>query len=235
VRGNRLLTVENLAEESRASIRAVRPSGPYILGAYCGAAPLAYETALQFMAEGEQVPVLMLFDAPAPGYPRVSRHAKAYLAHAAKILCGAAGTSLPDVLEHVSLVGRLASRRRRAKVLRARVSSGADPGKSSLPSLTVCEEYVLRPFPARIVHFLAADPQVSTRVLTDPRRGWADFAQGGLEEHYFAGDHASLFTETHAPALAARIQKTIDALVPRANPHRAPHQLPSRTAFDVSS
>ena len=91
VRGNRLLTVENLAEESRASIRALRPSGPYILGAYCGAAPLAYETALQLMAEGEEVPVLMLFDAPAPGYPKVSNHMSAYLTHAAKIVsrCGA--------------------------------------------------------------------------------------------------------------------------------------------------
>ena len=85
MRGNRLLTVENLAEESRASIRALRPSGPYILGAYCGAAPLAYETALQLMAEGEQVPVLMLFDAPAPGYPNVRDHISAYLTHAIKI------------------------------------------------------------------------------------------------------------------------------------------------------
>jgi acyl-CoA synthetase (AMP-forming)/AMP-acid ligase II/thioesterase domain-containing protein len=213
VRGNRLLTVANMAEESRASIRAVRPSGPYVLGAYCGVAPLAYETALQFQAEGERVPLLILFDAPAPGYPKVSRRANAYLTHAARILRGAAGISLPDVLEHVGMVGRLASRRRRAKVLRARVSSGvADPGNNTPPILTVCEEYVLRPFPARIVHFLAGDLRVSTRVLTDPRCGWADFAVGGLEEHYVAGDHASLFTEIHAPALAARIQNTIDAV-----------------------
>ena len=73
---------------------------------------------------------------------------------------------------------------------------------------------MLRPFPVRIVHFLAADLQASTRVLTDPRCGWADFAEGGLEEHYLAGDHASLFTETHASAVAAGIQKTIDAVAP---------------------
>jgi hypothetical protein len=164
----------------------------------------------------------MLFDAPAPGYPKFRSHAKAYLAHAAKILRGTAGISLADVLEHVGMMGRLVSRRRRAKVLRATVSSGApDPAKSILPTLTVCEEYVLRPFPARIVHFLAADFQVSTQVLTDPRRGWADFAEGGLEEHYLAGDHASLFTETHTPALAAAIQNTIDAVLPRSNPHSA--------------
>jgi oxalate---CoA ligase len=222
VRGNRLLTVENLAEESRASIRAVRPSGPYILGAYCGAAPLAYETALQLMAEGEQVPVLMLFDAPAPGYPRVRDHMSAYLTHTAKILRGAARTSLPELLGHVRMVGRLARRRLRGRVLRAKVSRGAtDLGKNIPPSLTVCEEYVLRPFPARIVHFLAADLQVSTRVLTDPRCGWADFAKGGLQEYYVAGDHASLFTETHVSAVAAGIQKTIDAVAPRASSLRA--------------
>jgi hypothetical protein len=115
-------------------------------------------------------------------------------------------------------VGRLAKRRLGGKVLRAKVSTGAtDLGNNIPPGLTVCEEYVLRPFPARIVHFLAADLQVSTRVLTDPRCGWADFAKGGLEEHYLAGNHASLFAETHALAVAASIQKTIDAVAPRAN------------------
>jgi oxalate---CoA ligase len=217
VRGNQLLTVENLAEESRASIRALRRSGPYILGAYCGAAPLAYETALQLMAEGEQVPVLILFDAPAPGYPKVRHHMSAYLTHAAKIVRGAARTSWSELLGHAGMMGRLARRRLRGKVLRAKVSTGAtDLGKNIPPSLTVCEQYVLRPFPARIVHFLAADLQVSTRILTDPRCGWADFAEGGIEEHYLAGDHASLFTETHVSAVAAGIQKTIDAVAPRA-------------------
>lgn len=218
VRGNRLLTVENLAEESRASIRALRPSGPYILGAFCGAAPLAYETALQFIAEGEQVPILILFEAPAPGYPKVTRHAKAYLAHAAKILRGEEEICLSDVLEHVGEVVRLASRRRRAKVLRASLSRGAaDLGKSNRPlSLAVCEEYVLRPFPARIVHFLAADSQERPKVWADPRFCWAEFAAGGLEEHYTEGDHSSLFNETNAPALAARLQKTIDGVAPRA-------------------
>jgi oxalate---CoA ligase len=215
VRGNRLLSVENLAEESRASIRALRPSGPYVLGAYCGAAPLAYETALQLMAEGEQVLVLMLFDAPAPGYPKVRDHMSAYLTHAAKILRGAARTSWPELLGHAGMVGRLARRRLRGKVLRAKVSTGATGLGKNIPSgLTVLEEYVLRPFPAPIVHFLAADLEVSTRVLTDPRCGWADFAEGGLEEHYVAGDHASLFTESHASAVAAGIQKTIDAVAP---------------------
>jgi oxalate---CoA ligase len=218
VRGNRLLTVENLAEESRASIRALASSGPYILGAYCGAAPLAYETALQLIAEGAQVPALILFDAPAPGYPKVSDHMGAYLNHATKILRGAAQTSWSELSGHVGMVGRLARRRLRGKVLRAKVSAGAtDLGKNISPSLTVCEQYVLRPFPSRIVHFLAADLEVSTRVLTDPRRGWADFAASGLEEHYLAGDHAALFTETHAWAAAAGIQKTIDAVAPRAN------------------
>ena len=63
-----------------------------------------------------------------------------------------------------------------------------------------------------IVHFLAGDLRVSTQVLTDPRRGWVDFAEGSLEEHYLAGDHASLFTETLVPALAAQIQKAMDAV-----------------------
>ena len=217
VRGNRLLTVESLAEESRASIRALHPSGPYILGAYCGVAPLVYEMALQLMAEGEQVPVLMLFDAPAPGYPKVRDHMSAYLTHAAKILHGTARTSWPELLGHAGMLSRLARRRLRGKMLRAKVSTGAtDLGETIPPSLTVCEEYVLRPFPGRIVHFLAADLEVSTRVLTDPRCGWADFAEGGLEEHYLAGDHASLFTETHVSAVAAGILKTIDAVATKA-------------------
>jgi hypothetical protein len=58
-------------------------------------------------------------------------------------------------------------------------------------------------------------------VLTDPRCGWADFAEGGLEEHYLAGEHASPFTETQVSAVAAGIQKTIDAVAPRAKSAQA--------------
>jgi hypothetical protein len=130
---------------------------------------------------------------------------------------------------------RLAGRRRRTKVLRARVSSGAgDCGESILPSLTVCEEYRLRPFPVPIVHFLAGDLRVSTQVLTDPRRGWADFAAGGLEEHYLAGDHASLFTESQVPALAAQIQKAIDA-VGNQSPKAAGYSTEPRTFASAAS
>jgi len=48
-------------------IRELQPDGPYYLGGLCGGALVAYETASQLIAQGQQVALLALFE-PHPGY-----------------------------------------------------------------------------------------------------------------------------------------------------------------------
>lgn len=62
------MTVEQRAATCIASMRSVQPHGPYYIGGWCAAGPLAVETARQLVAQGERVNYLVLFDSWRPGY-----------------------------------------------------------------------------------------------------------------------------------------------------------------------
>jgi acyl-CoA synthetase (AMP-forming)/AMP-acid ligase II/thioesterase domain-containing protein/acyl carrier protein len=212
VKNNRLRALETLAAESLETLRAFRNRGPYLLGAFCGAAPLAFEVALQLVSQGEPVPFLALFDAPAPGYPKIGSHWKNYLTQAGRLLRGSSHFTWRDLKNHAARVAFLATRRARAKLARVRVSS-ADPNASAgtVEIKAPSWEYQLRPFPVRIVHFLSAENHVSTQVLSDPRYGWADFATAGIEYRHLPVDHLGLLRARHAALFAAEISGLLGA------------------------
>ena len=60
-------SIEAIAEFSVKSIRAVQPNGPYFVGGWCTAGLIAYEIAQQLQSQGEEVALLVLFDAVNPG------------------------------------------------------------------------------------------------------------------------------------------------------------------------
>jgi thioesterase domain-containing protein len=60
--------IEEIAAEYVAEIVAARPEGPCVLGGYSIGAVIALEVALQLRARGRDVPLLITFDAAAPGY-----------------------------------------------------------------------------------------------------------------------------------------------------------------------
>jgi thioesterase domain-containing protein/non-ribosomal peptide synthetase component F/acyl carrier protein len=62
------ITVEQRAAAYLDAIRSIQPAGPYYLGGWCAAGPLAVETARQITASGEKVGFLVLFDSWRPGY-----------------------------------------------------------------------------------------------------------------------------------------------------------------------
>jgi amino acid adenylation domain-containing protein len=68
-------TIEAMAADRIAVLRALRPRGPYCLGGYCNGALVAFEMARQLVAAGEIVPAVFAIEtrgpqaatAPAPG------------------------------------------------------------------------------------------------------------------------------------------------------------------------
>lgn len=65
------LRVEELAAIYDAEITAVCAHGPVILGGYSFGALIAYEVARRFRDRGKQVPLVVSFDGPAPGHPKL--------------------------------------------------------------------------------------------------------------------------------------------------------------------
>lgn len=61
-------SVEEMAADYLKEIRELQPSGPYFLGGYCFGGKVAYEMAQQLHRQGQEVALLAMIDAFAPGY-----------------------------------------------------------------------------------------------------------------------------------------------------------------------
>ena len=191
VQQNRLHTVEEIARQGVATIRALCPDGFCVIAGYCYGGAVAFEVARQLKAEGGQVALLALIETPTPGYPKIVRAWRA---------CSRA---LPD------LFSKLAGRGK------------AQPLPPEAWHPTMMWKFRPRMFDAPIVHFMGADVRVSTRFLTDPRLGWRDFARNGFEARMVPGDHVSILSESRSPALGAEFEAVLRGLHPGHRAHAA--------------
>jgi oxalate---CoA ligase len=181
-----IYTIEEHAQFHLEVIRAARPHGPYLLGGHCYGGIVAFEIARLLLAAGERVALLVLFQVPTPGYPKVVRNWRKYLAHAGAFI---RATSWPEkwkeMRAHLSVWKKLIGKKRQAITRRALVSAGMHSIIEPIEPLELRNERAGRAYkPSRLdcdmVHFLAADEVHSTRVLEDARLGWRDFAGAGF-------------------------------------------------------
>jgi acyl-CoA synthetase (AMP-forming)/AMP-acid ligase II/thioesterase domain-containing protein/acyl carrier protein len=209
---SRLLKMDELALQSAASIRSVRPHGPYILGGCCRSAVFAFETARQLIAEGEEVALLAIFEAPAPGYPKIARHWRGYargIIHVLRLLSkGGVRSAVRDIAAHIRKTSQIKTRRIRAKANRAMASVAfRDAPDEARWSAVVRREFIPSVLRVPIVHFLAAEVPVSTRILSDPRFGWEEYTERDFKVSRIPADALSMFTAANAPVLAAELKQ----------------------------
>lgn len=210
---------ENMTVEQRASayldtMRSVQPKGPYFIGGWCAAGPLAVETARQIVASGEKVGFLVLFDSWRPGY-------------AAEIAAEQAGT--PEM----RLTARIHRKFRFHKsqwaplspVQRARYVAGVISHKFSSVRDRVylknwaAAEWLCRKLGLQLPHFMhnvslttlnslkeyrGVGPYTGSLVLIRAKQapyipgarehcGWDTIVKGGVKVLWAPGDHESMF------------------------------------------
>jgi acyl-CoA synthetase (AMP-forming)/AMP-acid ligase II/thioesterase domain-containing protein len=204
VEDNRLRTIEEVVRRSVGAVRQAASPGPYVIAGHCYGGYLAYEAAMQLLDSGEQVAGLLLFDAPAPGYPKVLRSWRRYARALGALLRPA------EVVGHIRWLGRLAIRTYGGRLVRRlpAVPSGMEQANYGPPGLAM-GEYAPRDIPVPVTHFLASGQHVSTRVLEDPRLAWAKWARAGFEVQLMPGDHFSMFAPENAPGLAAAVDAAL--------------------------
>ena len=59
-------TIEAMAADRLRAVRAIRPTGPCVIGGHCNGALVAFEMARQLLAVGEKVPAVILIESRAP-------------------------------------------------------------------------------------------------------------------------------------------------------------------------
>lgn len=93
--GESINDVHHVAARAVRSIREHTPHGPYVLGGYCFGGIVAVETARQLVSMGEEVSLVVLLDAPTPGYPRALRRVAPYWRGLRRRFLGAGGFAIP--------------------------------------------------------------------------------------------------------------------------------------------
>jgi acyl-coenzyme A synthetase/AMP-(fatty) acid ligase/thioesterase domain-containing protein len=224
IENGRLKKIEELAAASIEALRTVRASGPYILAGHCFGGVVAYEMTRQLIAEGHQVDRVLLFDVPAPGYPKLGKSWKRYAAEGRRALKILARGRWPlesgETGRHVRRLGQIVTRKFTGRASRALSAAGAETmlDHRSIKELNgmALWEYVPKELNVPTVQFIASDEAVSTKILDDPRLGWRDIARGGFEMRSVRGDHNSILGVEHAAGLAADLEPFLDHALPRA-------------------
>jgi oxalate---CoA ligase len=216
VQQDRLRTVEEIARQSITSIRALRPRGPYVIGGHCYGGVVAFEAARQLIAEGESIAMLVLFDTPTPGYPKITAAWKRYPQAAGGMLSAWLGGKKPVTLReigaHIGVLTRIAAKRIGMLAPRTLYSTDSGSLRPQAWHRALMNSYQPRVIAVPIAHFIGAGVTMNTRILSDPRMGWRHFAGAGFEARSVAGDHVSIFDESHAPELAAELEGILQGL-----------------------
>jgi thioesterase domain-containing protein len=168
-------TLEELAEHYIEEMRRVQPKGPYHLIGLCIGGLLAFEMAHLLIDRGEEVGLLGLFDALAPG-GRVPLP----LHHRARNLLRAQD--------------RLFFRRARVK-LRSKVQKIVDEERDNVAQDVYRDHVPSRIYAGDVELFRPADRMSLTHRFTHDL-GWGPLVQGRLEIHELPGeDHTAMFEE----------------------------------------
>jgi amino acid adenylation domain-containing protein len=226
------LSIPEMAAQYLGAIRAVAPTGPYLVGGYSFGCKVAFEIAHQLRRIGEEVSLLALLDGGAPGKDaQLERVNEAiFVAQTLREEARQAGeefaisfeeirgrdleAQLPYVLEQAKLQQRLPAEVDVPIVrqflngiqLRQRASAAYSPA----------------PYPDHIVYFRSTDLdseylevlRESGYDVDDPTKGWARFAVQPIEIHDIPGLHEMLMRPPAVEELARSLRAVINRLHP---------------------
>lgn len=213
-----LIPIEDVAGSVVNTIRSIRQHGPYVLAGHCYGGVVAFDAARRIVLDGGAVAGLVLFDTATPGYPKMAKSWRRYAAYARTALSSLARGRLPlgasEAAAHLRALRRIVGRRVSARAARmAPVSDGrklTSLDRQVLDGLAM-RAYTPRELAAPILHFIAAVPPASTRLLDDPRYGWRDFTRRGFEAYPVAASHTSMLESSNTGPLARQLQTFLES------------------------
>lgn len=206
-------SVEEVSAIYESEILETLPAGPVVLGGFSLGMLPAFELAHRLRAQGRPVPLLVSFDAFAPGYPQRLSGVDRWLAHARGLLestdrlaylrdrlqnvrgrvlnhLGRAEDAVPDLnLEAVD--AELLDHLRKLWVIQANARQAYRPSYVEPSALLLIRSETPMRWPA-------------TR-MDDPLHGWYSFVRGPISVVTIPGDHETLFSADNQPLMAETI------------------------------
>ena len=215
-------TFEEITTRYVDMIQRARAHGPYVLLGLCVAGNIAFEAAQQLIKRGEQVPLLVLVDAWAPGYFDGLTRRQAVLAESSYrfnvLLCemrsiARGKLSLRDFIGQRGAVKALRKRLLRAAHRRGRLQSIVlDPYRAWFQQEFEAASRRYRPQPFDGMIQIFHNPSQPSGRFLDPTFGWGKLAKGGLAIHEIPGDHLGIFEQPGAGLMAGHINRALNEM-----------------------
>ena len=215
-------TIEDMAANYIADLRAHQPQGPYLLGGYCFGGVVAYEMARQLEALGEEVKLLSLINCSPPNteYERPNRAKLTWKLKFVKNIFYWIGCFLFSwtMRERKDFV------RWKLAVVRRKVTGRSAPPEQEQLDLTDLDEllnladysvkqrelwqhhvrllmaYTPKPYEGHVTLFRTRGHAFLTSF--DEHYGWGELVRGGLTMKIMPGGHGNILDEPHVRSVA---------------------------------
>ncbi len=174
-------------------IKKIQPTGPYLLGWFCGGGLVAFEIAHQLLAQGDKVAVLALIES----YTHNGEVPKNYFSFYAKKVKG-----LSHKLYELPY-------KERADYLRKVIRTYSIRFFEKM-GLIKNNDYVIKPYPGKVILIKGKGSRMGFW-YRDPQMGWSAYVKGGIELVELEGDHHSIFNEPSVIKLAENLARIIKA------------------------
>ncbi|HZV06903.1 MAG TPA: amino acid adenylation domain-containing protein [Gemmataceae bacterium] len=204
-------SLEEMAAEYVAAIRAVQPHGPYHLGGWSMGGVVAYEMAQQLRKQGEPIGLLALLDTTIPWNAANASFAEDAYQSAREYGLDITleeldrlgpEEQLPYLWDHVRKLGLVD-----ADTPLQLVQQILDDLKRLFHAhIKLGSEYALRPYPGRLTLFRPAESPVPVPVAPD--RNWGKLA-AGVDVHFVPGQHHTMVKEPHVQVLAQQLRECL--------------------------
>ncbi len=207
-----VLSLEQMAEQYVADMRAVCPHGPYHLLGFSFGGLVAYEIAQQLLTKDAEVGLVAMLDTRQPELMRgvpVRGALPNQILHRLRLL----------YLRTHRRNGRLRYlwRRFRERLQRANYMYAASKGQGRVAgairnvreiNYVAGVTYSVRPYPGKVTLFRAEADPLEQPLPED--LDWGIFAAGGVEIKYLPGDHGQILHEPGLSLLAAQVNHALD-------------------------
>jgi aspartate racemase len=208
--------IEHIAAHFLQEMRRVQPDGPYYLLGACMGGVVAYETAQQIRAAGQEVGLLALLEtwppvnAPGrfltPGGRAFLNLAMDRVRLTMRMLSELRGRRrLQYLLDRMKVVGQMVARRDAFRGDRSELYLRL----VTQANLLALQQYEPRMYPGRAVLFRAEGRVVA--VTDDRRLAWRQLTTGGLEVYTVPGDDSgTMLEEPHVRVVASHLKEHLE-------------------------
>lgn len=210
-------TLNALAARYVAAVRQWQPIGPYYLGGHSFGATVAYEMAVQLLAQGHEVGRLIIIDQRRPGWPPTMRNIlpgmHRILRHIPyRLWYELARIPAADRLQHIQQTLLRWSKIALGEHSDATVVFGPKNEEQIAvlgANLRALRSYRPTAVPVPITLFRAT-VQLIPHLALDSSLGWRDFTKGEVKVCMLPGDHSSITAEPIVHQLAKTISAELD-------------------------